>query len=77
MKINVKLNTKRLYQADGYAVKELMKIAMLLYEALRNTDLKNNEEEEQDESIMSLREFDISDKVTLFSFNISLERDTV
>uniref|UniRef100_A0A0K8SZA6 Clusterin-associated protein 1 n=2 Tax=Lygus hesperus TaxID=30085 RepID=A0A0K8SZA6_LYGHE len=35
LKGNVMLNTKRIYQADGYAVRELLKIASLLYEALR------------------------------------------
>lgn len=33
-------NTKRLYQADGYAVKELLKITTLLYNAL----LANNKD---------------------------------
>lgn len=33
IKTNIKLNTKKLYQADGYAVHELLKIAMSLYEA--------------------------------------------
>ncbi|KAI6654796.1 Clusterin-associated protein 1-like [Oopsacas minuta] len=32
---NIKLNPRRLYSADGYAVKELLKIASLLYKALR------------------------------------------
>jgi hypothetical protein len=32
---HVRLNTKRLYGADGYAVKELLKIASLLYNASR------------------------------------------
>ena len=31
-KARVKLNTKRLYAADGYAVKELLKVASLLYD---------------------------------------------
>ncbi|XP_024081532.1 clusterin-associated protein 1 homolog isoform X2 [Cimex lectularius] len=35
LKGNVMLNTKRIYQADGYAVKELLKIATLLYDALQ------------------------------------------
>lgn len=34
-KAHVKLNTKKLYSADGYAVKELLKIASLLYTAMR------------------------------------------
>ncbi len=36
-KAHVKLNTKKLYGADGYAVKELLKIASLLYKAMRAT----------------------------------------
>jgi clusterin-associated protein 1 len=39
----IKLNTKRLYQADGYAVKELIKISHVLYEAI-----KSNPEEDDD-----------------------------
>jgi clusterin-associated protein 1 len=34
-KANIKLNTKRLYQADGYAVRELLKATSVLYSALR------------------------------------------
>ncbi|KAJ9573880.1 hypothetical protein L9F63_008740 [Diploptera punctata] len=38
-KANIKLNTKRVYQADGYAVKEMLKATTVLYNALRvNTD---------------------------------------
>lgn len=33
-KAHVKLNAKKLYQADGYAVKELLKITTLLYNAI-------------------------------------------
>ena len=32
---SIKMNPRRLYGADGYAVKELLKIASLLYKALR------------------------------------------
>jgi len=32
--VQVKLNTKRLYQADGYAVKELIKVAAVIYDAV-------------------------------------------
>jgi clusterin-associated protein 1 len=34
-KANIKLNPKRLYQADGYAVRELLKATSVLYNALR------------------------------------------
>ena len=33
-KAHLKLNTKKLYMADGYAVKELLKISSLLYSAM-------------------------------------------
>ncbi|KAJ1492546.1 Clusterin-associated protein-1, partial [Baffinella frigidus] len=39
----IKLNTKRLYQADGFAVKELLKIAQVLYDAMRS-----NPDEDED-----------------------------
>eukprot|EP00286_Rhodomonas_abbreviata_P027467 CAMPEP_0181312922 /NCGR_PEP_ID=MMETSP1101-20121128/13965_1 /TAXON_ID=46948 /ORGANISM="Rhodomonas abbreviata, Strain Caron Lab Isolate" /LENGTH=333 /DNA_ID=CAMNT_0023419825 /DNA_START=248 /DNA_END=1246 /DNA_ORIENTATION=- len=39
----IKLNTKRLYQADGYAVKELIKVAQVLYSAM-----KSNPDEDDD-----------------------------
>uniref|UniRef100_F6ZII8 Clusterin-associated protein 1 n=1 Tax=Ciona intestinalis TaxID=7719 RepID=F6ZII8_CIOIN len=33
-KIHIKLNTKRLYMADGYSVKELLKVASVLHSAI-------------------------------------------
>ncbi|XP_029032159.1 clusterin-associated protein 1 [Osmia bicornis bicornis] len=58
LKANVKLNTKKLYQADGYAVKELLKIAILLYDAQNNS---NNSSITSHDNV-SLANFDISDK---------------
>ena len=58
MKTNVKLNTKKLYQADGYAVKELLKIATLLYDAQSNS----NSDIISDENF-HIANFDISDKI--------------
>ncbi|XP_018575207.1 clusterin-associated protein 1 homolog [Anoplophora glabripennis] len=63
LKANVKLNTKRLYQADGYAVKELLKITTLLYDAL-NIDVEETEEDRLDHDSFNLRDFDITDKVS-------------
>jgi len=40
----VKLNTKRLYSADGKAVKELLKVAKLLYNAYRTNILNGDNE---------------------------------
>lgn len=34
-KAHIKLNTKRLYGADGYAVKELLKVTSVLYDAMK------------------------------------------
>lgn len=43
---SIKLNPRRLYSADGYAVKELLKIASLLYKAFRiNIDKDETENE--------------------------------
>ena len=39
----IKLNTKRLYQADGYAVKELIKIAQVLYSAIKSNPEEDDE----------------------------------
>ena len=43
-KAHVKLNTKKLYGADGYAVKELLKIANLLYTAMKSETTESDEE---------------------------------
>ena len=39
----IKLNTKRLYQADGYAVKELLKLSQVLYSAMRSNPEEDDE----------------------------------
>ncbi|CAD1474718.1 unnamed protein product, partial [Heterotrigona itama] len=59
LKTNVKLNTKKLYQADGYAVKELLKVAILLYDAQNNS---NNSNIMSDDSFNTVS-FDISNKI--------------
>ncbi|XP_018049084.1 PREDICTED: clusterin-associated protein 1 [Atta colombica] len=59
LKTNVKLNTKKLYQADGYAVKEMLKIATLLYDAQNSS----NTEQNQSGSNQNAVNFDISDKI--------------
>ncbi|XP_026179375.1 clusterin-associated protein 1 homolog [Mastacembelus armatus] len=38
-KAHIKLNTKRLYQADGYAVKEMLKITSVLYSAMKTKQM--------------------------------------
>ena len=43
-KANIKLNTKKLYQADSYVVKELLKMTNILYTALKLNDMDSNNE---------------------------------
>jgi len=51
-KAQIKLNIKSLYQADGYAVKELLKVASLLYKAfLSATGHRSREIEEEEEPV--------------------------
>ncbi|XP_024861111.1 clusterin-associated protein 1 homolog isoform X3 [Kryptolebias marmoratus] len=38
-KAHIKLNTKHLYQADGYAVKEMLKITSMLYSAMKTKQM--------------------------------------
>lgn len=38
VKARVKLNIKRLYKADGYAVKEMLKVCSLLYNAMQTQE---------------------------------------
>ena len=45
-KAHLKLNTKKLYQADGYAVKEILKVITLLYKALRDSESKELDDED-------------------------------
>lgn len=49
-KAKIKLNTKRLYAADGRAVKELLKIAEMLYSASRANTVVEEETESVDSS---------------------------
>ena len=45
-KAHIKLNTKKLFGADGYAVKELLKITSVLYSAMRSNEDKTGSESE-------------------------------
>jgi len=72
MRAHIKLNMKKLYQADGYAVKELLKVTSVLYNAVKTnvTSYKDQLVDEGDSTIS----FDISSKVRIVvctSINIS------
>ncbi|XP_055941366.1 clusterin-associated protein 1-like [Argiope bruennichi] len=56
----IKLNAKKLYMADGYAVKELLKLTSLLYEATK-TKTDSDLESLEDDSGLS-HNFDITSK---------------
>ena len=43
-KTHIKLNTKRLYMADGFAVKELLKFTSLLCDAMKERNKDDNED---------------------------------
>ncbi|KYN08642.1 Clusterin-associated protein 1 [Cyphomyrmex costatus] len=59
LKTNIKLNTKKLYQADGYAVKEMLKITTLLY----NAHNSSSTEQSLSSSNQNVVNFDISNKI--------------
>jgi len=42
LRTGTKLNTRKLYCADGYAVKELLKLAMVLYDAQKSVNEKSD-----------------------------------
>ncbi|XP_061556813.1 clusterin-associated protein 1 homolog [Phycodurus eques] len=47
-KAHIKMNTKRLYQADGYAVKEMLKITTVLYNAMKTKQMTLGDRVEED-----------------------------
>uniref|UniRef100_A0A3P9NRG0 Clusterin associated protein 1 n=1 Tax=Poecilia reticulata TaxID=8081 RepID=A0A3P9NRG0_POERE len=47
-KAHIKLNTKHLYQADGYAVKEMLKITSVLYNAMKTKQMALEDAVEED-----------------------------
>ncbi|KAI8852019.1 Clusterin-associated protein-1-domain-containing protein [Chytridium lagenaria] len=67
-KAHIRLNTKKLYMADGYSVKELLKLATVLYDA--TVQHVNNE----DDSI-GLAPLDISSKIPQLKICRSLASD--
>ncbi|XP_028561721.1 clusterin-associated protein 1 isoform X3 [Podarcis muralis] len=60
-KAHIKLNTKKLYQADGYAVKELLKITSVLYNAMKTKGMEATAVGEEDTSKFK---FDLGSKIS-------------
>ncbi|GAB0196317.1 clusterin-associated protein 1 [Grus japonensis] len=59
-KAHIKLNTKKLYQADGYAVKELLKVTSVLYGAMNTKGVERADVSEEDSSKFK---FDLGSKI--------------
>lgn len=59
-KAHIKLNTKKLYQADGYAVRELLKVTSVLYSAMNTEGVECTDITEEDSSKFK---FDLGSKV--------------
>ncbi|XP_060642236.1 clusterin-associated protein 1 isoform X2 [Anolis sagrei] len=59
-KAHIKLNTKKLYQADGYAVKELLKITSVLYNAMKSKGMEATAVGEEDTGKFK---FDLGSKI--------------
>ena len=63
-KAHIKLHTKKLYQSDGYAVKEIIKVTSVLYNAMKMNSANVESSGNHDESNTSgLPTFDISSKL--------------
>ncbi|MED6257529.1 Clusterin-associated protein 1 [Ataeniobius toweri] len=59
-KAHIKLNTKHLYQADGYAVKEMLKITSVLYNAMKTKQMATEDVVEEDKKF----KFDLSSRIS-------------
>ena len=55
------LNPKKLYEASGYAVKELLKIATMMYKAMQSSE--NMLEDEDMGGTTSMMDFNMSSKL--------------
>uniref|UniRef100_A0A1A7XW93 Clusterin associated protein 1 n=2 Tax=Iconisemion striatum TaxID=60296 RepID=A0A1A7XW93_9TELE len=60
-KAHIKLNPKRLYQADGYAVKEMLKITSMLYNAMKTKEMAQEDVMEEENNKFK---FDLSSRIS-------------
>ncbi|MBN3302499.1 CLUA1 protein, partial [Amia calva] len=67
MKANIKVNTRRLYQADGCAVREMLKITSVLYLAMNTKDVATGGQVEQDSKFT----FDLGSKMRGYGYHIA------
>ena len=59
-KARISLNPKKLYEAQGHAVKEMLKIAQMMYKAMQSSE---NLAEEEDMGNSSVMDFNMSSKL--------------
>jgi len=60
-KARITLNPKKLYEAQGYAVKEMLKIAQMMYKAMQSSS--GADEEEGGQGNTQLMDFNMSSKL--------------
>lgn len=60
-KAHIKLNTKKLYQADWHSVKELVKVTSVLYDAIKTNAARDYDNTDDDIAAVT---FDVSAKVS-------------
>lgn len=52
VRANLRLNTKKLYTANGHAVQELLKAVMMLYQASQTAEMEEQEQEDMNENLI-------------------------
>ena len=57
-KARINLNAKRLYEAQGHAVKEMLKVAQMMYKAMQSTETYD-----EDEQNCAMMDFNTSSKL--------------
>lgn len=54
------MSPKKLYEATGFAVKELLKVATMMYKAMQSSE---NIQEEEESGASSMMDFNMSSKL--------------
>lgn len=75
-KAHIKLNTKRLYQADGYAVKEMLKITSVLYSAIKTKQMVLADTAEEDNNNKFKFELDSRVIITFMLFFLHMSHNS-
>ncbi|MEQ2204471.1 hypothetical protein XENOCAPTIV_013620, partial [Xenoophorus captivus] len=73
-KAHIKLNTKHLYQADGYAVKEMLKITSVLYNAMKTKQMAMEDVVEEDKKPAFMDEYEKIEEELQKQYEIFVEK---